>query len=343
MNAGIIIATREPIDTKNYTSGQEFFLYMLTRILPRYSIHVKIMDVNELMESSKRHSCDFMHLYYLGFKDILTLRKLYKDTKMVYHVYHVEDISWTRAHELSWKAFLLSIQPLIYAYLATSSSIYSWLRSRAFMSRSVLVEPYYECACGFFHSQNYVNMVFEKFYNHEIRILYIGRLNPYRSPPHMLMEIAKGVSKKTERPVRLTIVTKTESFPYMMTRKHNNLTVDLINRRIDDEEKCYLYRKSQFFIYLTPWGNVAMNPPITILEAVYHGVIPIVSETLSKDIKVPDTLIANSLEEAVEKIILLYNSSNKEKALHSIIASLKKVFKGFYNEDRFINSFKSFI
>uniref|UniRef100_A0A7J3YU25 Glycosyltransferase n=1 Tax=Ignisphaera aggregans TaxID=334771 RepID=A0A7J3YU25_9CREN len=341
MNTSLIIVTKGPVDIKNYISGQEFFLYMLVKVLPRYGIDVKIIDVDELIESREYYTCNLMHLYYLGFKNILTLKKLYKNIKMIYHVYHVEDVSWTRTHEFSWKAFLLGIQPLIYAYLATSKSVYSWLKSRVFLARSILVEPYYECSCRVFHSHSYINMVHEKFHDHEIRLLYVGRLNPYRSPPHMLLEIAKGVSKKTKRSVRLVIVTKSGRFPDTMMLKYNNLTVNLINRRIDDREKCDLYRKSQFFIYLTPRGNVAMNPPITILEAVYHGVIPIVSEILSKDVEVPNVLMANSLEEAVNKITLLYTSlSKKEEALHSIIASLRKAFKGFYDEDRFINAFK---
>jgi glycosyltransferase involved in cell wall biosynthesis len=340
MSTGIIIATREPVDIENYTSGQEYFLYTLTSILPRYGIRVKIMDVNEVIESRKRYSCDFMHLYYLGFKDIVMLRKLYRDTKMIYHVYHVEDVSWTKAHELSWKAFLLSIQPLVYAYLATSTSVYMWLKSKAFLARSVLVEPYYKCSCRVFHSHGYLDVVRGKFQNHEIRMLYVGRLNPYRSPPHMLLQAAKSIGKKTKKAVRLVIVTKSENLPKTKTSKYNNLTVDIINRRISDEEKCELYRESHFFIYLTPWGNVAMNPPITILESVYHGAIPIVSETISKDLKIPGVFMANNVEEAIDKIVLLYN--NLGKAFHSIL-TLKKVFEGFYDENRFINAFKCLV
>jgi hypothetical protein len=340
MSAGIIVTAREPVDIENYTSGQEFFLYMLTRILPRYGIHVKVMDINELVESCKRYSCDFMHLYYLGFKDVVRLRKLYRDTKMIYHVYHVEDVSWTKTHELSWKAFLLSMQLLVYAYLATSKSVHMWLKSKAFLAGSVLVEPYYRCSCEVFHSHGYLDVVHEKFHGHEIGMLYVGRLNPYRSPPHMLLQVAKGVGKKTKKAVRLVIVTKSKNLPKSKTFKCNNLTVDIINGRICDEEKCELYRKSQFFIYLTPWGNVAMNPPITILEAVYHGVIPLVSETISKDLKIPSVFMANNVKEAVDKIALLYGEL--EKAFQGIV-TLKRMFEGFYDEDRFVNAFKCLV
>ena len=343
MNTSLIIVTKDPIDVQNYISGQEYFLYMLKKVLPKYGIDVKIADVYGLARNCE-YDTDVhspLHLYYLGFKDIIMLKKLCGSARLIYHVYHVEDVSWTKVHELSWKAFILSIQPLIHAYLATSRSIRSWLRSRAFMVKSILVEPYYECSCGLFHSRNHVNMVLEKFHTREIRMLYIGRLNPYRSPPHVLVKIARGVNKETGRPVRLIIATKTRSSFPTRTRECDDLTVEVINRRIDDEEKCYLYKKSHFFLYLTPRGNVAMNPPITVLEAVYHGVIPIVSGILSKDIEVPNMLMVNSLKEAVDKIaVLCTRSSKKEEALHNIIASLRKAFKGFYDEDRFINAFK---
>jgi glycosyltransferase involved in cell wall biosynthesis len=343
MKTSIIIVTRENIDIKNYTSGQEFFLYMLMNILSKYGIHVKITDVKELMKNHERYICNSMHLYYLGFKDIIMLKRLYKDAEMIYHVYHVEDVSWTRTHELSWKAFLLSIQPLISTYLVTSKSVYTWLKSRAFLAKSILIEPYYECSCEVFHSNSYIDMVCEKFHDNEIRMLYVGRLNPYRSPPHMLLEIANDVSKKVKKSVRLVIVTTSENLPEATALKYNNLlTVEIINRRVDDKEKCELYRKSQFFIYLTPWGNVAMNPPITILEAVYHGVIPIVSETISKDLKIPNTFIANNVEEATNKIITLSLCNSSEKVLRDILI-LKKAFEGFYNENRFINAFKCLI
>jgi len=342
MNTSVIIVTRGTIDIKSYTSGQEFFIYMLMNILPKYGIHVKITDIKELIKNREHYICNSMHLYYLGFKDITMLKRLYKDAEMIYHVYHIEDVTWTRTRELSWKAFLLSIQPLVSTYLATSKSVYAWLKSRAFLARSVLVEPYYECPCKVFHSNSYIDMVCEKFHDNEIRMLYLGRVNPYRSPPHMLLEIANNVSKKVKKSVRLVIVTASEKFPEATVFKYSNLTVEIINRRVNDKEKCELYRRSQFFIYLTPWGNVAMNPPITILEAVYHGVIPIVSGTVSKDLKIPNIFIANSVKEATNKIITLSLYHSSEKVLRDILI-LKKAFEGFYNENRFINAFKRLI
>jgi hypothetical protein len=340
MNTDIIIVTKYPVDVRNYISGQEFFLYMLMKVLTRHGIHIKIIDINKLIKSYEYCSYNFIHLYYLGFKDIVKLRKLCRKSNMIYHVYHVEDVSWTRMHEFSWKAFLLSIQPLIYAYLATSKSVYTWLRLRAFLARSILIEPYYECPCKTFHSHNYIDIIREKLHDNEIKMLYVGRLNPFRSPPRILLEIAKGVSKKAKKPVRLIIVTKLENLSNINTLKYNNLTINIINRRINDEEKCELYRRSQFFIYFAPWGNVAMNPPITILEAVYHGTIPIVSETISEDLKIPDVFIANSVKEAIDKITLLLH--NTSKVVHNIIF-LKKIFESFYGEDRFIDAFKRLV
>jgi len=335
-----VIVTKDLIDVENYISGQEFFLNMLIRVLLKHGINLEITSMDKLIKSRECHISNSMHLYYTGFKDILMIRKICKDVRIVYHVYHIEDVSWRKLHELSWKVFLITIQPLIHAYLATSKNIYKWLKHKTFLAKSILVEPYYECSCNTFHSSKYIDAIYEKHHDHEVKILYIGRLSPYRSPPQMLLEVARGINKKLRRPVELTIVTKSKNLPTRITLKSIDLKVNLINERIEDHERCELYRKSHFFIYFAPWGNVAMNPPITVLEAVYHGVIPIVSRNLLKDLEIPTIFVADSVEEISNKIKLLYY--DLERTLRYIMI-LKKLFKRFFDETRFFRALKSVI
>ncbi len=331
----LAVVLRDLIDVEHYISGQEYYLYTLLKVLPKFGIKVDLLSVEQLLSTDGvLDNYDSLHLYYLGFKDVIKIKKVFKKSKLVYQVYHVEDVTWTKVHELSWKAFLLSIRPLVNQYLATSRSVCSWIKSRIVGSSCVLAEPYYECNCRSFY--RLAEIVFEKFYDNEIRLLYIGRLSPYRSPPMSLLTIAKNVSLSTERRVKLTIVSKLSSKKRIFRYNSGNVVVNFIDGRISDVEKCKLYRESHFFIYLAR-GNVAMNPPITLLEAIYHGTIPIASSWVLRDIDLPPKLIANDESEAIDKIIDLWNN---QKSLAYVLAYLKKSLRRFYDVYRFVEAIK---
>jgi glycosyltransferase involved in cell wall biosynthesis len=178
--------------------------------------------------------------------------------------------------------------------------------------------------------------VAKKFPDEEVRLLYIGRLSPYRSPPSKLLEIARGVARRVRRRVRLTVVSKTALKKGLLRYSGSDVTLEFINDRIDDNEKCKLYRESHFFIYLAR-GNVAMNPPITLLESVYHGAIPIVSSWVLNDIEVPLDLVADSVEEAIDRITSLWNDPER---IDKVTGHLQKSFRRFYDVSRFVEAIR---
>ena len=332
----IAIVTREPVNINNYVSGQEYYLYTLAKVLLRFNLKVNFLTINQLLRRAT--SCDeyySYHLYYLSFKDVIRLKKIVKNSKLVYHVYHVEDATWSKTHELSWKTFLVSLQLLVDMYLITARSVYLWLQHRAPLAQHLLIEPYYECNCNSFHE--FMRITTKKFSEaEEIRLLYVGRLSQYRSPPSVLLTIARGVAKKLRKHVKLTIVSKITPKKRLYKYSSENVTLYFIDDRVNDSEKCRFYRESHFFIYLSR-GNVAMNPPITLLESVYHGTLPIVSSQVLNDIKVPLELVADSVNEAINRIIALW--SNLEH-LDKVIRYLKKSFERFYDVHRFVEAIK---
>jgi len=333
----IAIVTREPVDVSSYISGQEYYLHTLAKVLPRFNIKVEFLTISQLLRHTVSYDrYDSYHLYYLSLRDVIRLREIVKNSKLVYHVYHVEDVTWSKTHELSWKTFLVSLQFLVDMYLATARSVYLWLRHRAPLAQCLLIEPYYECQCDSFHE--YAKIITEKFSGaeREIRLLYIGRFSQYRSPPSALLTIARGVAKRLRKHVKLTIVSKVTSRKKLYKYGNDIVTLYFIDERIGDDERCKLYRESHFFIYLSR-GNVAMNPPITLLESVYHGTIPIVSSQVLSDLEVPLELVADSVNEAIKRIIALW--SNLER-LDEVIRYLKKFFKRFYDVHRFVEAIK---
>ena len=332
----IAIVTREPVNINNYVSGQEYYLYTLAKVLLRFNLKVDFLTINQLLRrATSCNGYDSYHLYYLSFKDVIRLRKIVKNSKLVYHVYHVEDATWSKTHELSWKTFLVSLQFLVDVYLTTARSVYLWLRHKAPLAQHLLIEPYYECICNSFHE--FMNITIKKFSeSEEIRLLYVGRLSQYRSPPSALLIIAKNIASRTGKRVKLTIVSKLSSKERVFRYNSGNVIVDFIDGRISDGEKCKLYRESHFFIYLAK-GNVAMNPPITLLEAVYHGTIPIAPSWVLRDIDLPPELIANDGSEAISRIVNLWN--NQERLAY-VVAYIKKSFGRFYDVHRFVETIR---
>jgi len=331
----IAVVTKEPVDIYRYTSGQEYYLYTLAKVLPRSGLRISFLTIDQLLTDIRDcNEYSSFHSYYLSFRDVVRLRKIVKDSRLVYHVYHVEDVTWTKTRELSWKAFLVSLRPLVDMYLATARSVYSWLKCRVPQANCMLVEPYYECSCNSFH--RLAHIVAEKFSSKEIKLLYIGRLSRYRSPPSTLLAIAKSIALRTRKHIELTIVSKITSKKKSVKYDSGDVVLHLIDDRIDDNEKCELYRESHFFIYLSR-GNVAMNPPITLLESVYHGAIPIVSSWILRDIEVPSRLVADNVAEAINRIISLWTSSEH---LDKVVKRLEESFKGFYDVYRFIKAIK---
>jgi len=330
----IAVITKEPVNISNYVSGQEYYLYTLARVLPRFGLRVNFLTVDRLLMHARSYDeYDSYHLYYLGFKDVVRIRRIIGNSKLVYHVYHVKDVTWTKTHELSWKVFLASLQFLIDMYLATARSVYLWLWRKVPLAGRLLVEPYYECSCNSFHGL--MHIVAEKFSEErEVKLFYVGRLNRYRSPPSVLLAIAKGIAERIRKRVKLTIVSKITPRKRSYKYDSGDVTLYFIDDKVSDDEKCRLYKESHFFVYLSR-GNVAMNPPVTLLESVYHGTIPIVSSWILNDIEVPPELIADSVDAAIDKITSLWSDPER---MDKVVGQIQKSFRRFYDVFRFIEA-----
>ncbi|RLE50001.1 MAG: hypothetical protein DRJ33_07760, partial [Candidatus Methanomethylicota archaeon] len=96
------------------------------------------------------------------------------------------------------------------------------------------------------------------------------------------------------------------------------------------------YRDAHFFIYV-PWGNVAMNPPITLIEAVYHLAVPIVTYCVTKDLKFPAVNVV-ARPEALPMTV----KELSELIVHGDYPweELVRNFSRFYDTQRFLKQLK---
>ena len=336
MARSIGIVVRDYVNFNNYLSGQEFFVYMLIRKLKSFGFNVEVVLLDELLKGEKRY--DVLHLYYLRFRDVMSVRRFFREALLVYHVYHVDDITWSRLHSFSWKCFLASLQFIVDRYLATGTSVYRWLRRRVFLSDCVLVEPYYECSCRSFSS--FFRIVEKKFSEIDrLELLYLGRLNPWRFPLRDIVKVFTRLSNKIDLDVRLKVVSKLGISVRKLVVRRGRVTVEFVNERVSEQDKCRLYREAHFFLYPAK-GNVAMNPPITLLEAVYHGCLPIVTPYVLVDLKVPRQLVVEKISDMPAKIYTLLTDKN---LLWCAVRELYRGFKVYYDELRFVNALKQVI
>jgi len=331
MSLYITVVTGTKVNLINPSFGQDYYLRMLVCYLtePRYK--VRIIEVKEFINQVRNNklkikSKDYIHLFYIDLKSLIRVRRLCKDSKIIYHVYHLDDASWSRSHMMKWNIFLWLINPYVDAYLTTSISLARKLYRRGL--RTVLVEPYYSCNCGYFS----LNSGLRKFYElpNEVRLLYIGRLHDKRFPLCKVVTALKNYANLFNQQLKLIVVSKSLSNNKII--KYGNLTVVLQNRYLSNSEKCKMYANSHFFLYI-PRGNVAMNPPITLLESIYHMAIPIVTPYILKDVKLPKLNVIENVKDLPYKVSELCDAIiNGRYPLKELVSS----FSRFYNKKRFI-------
>jgi len=202
----------------------------------------------------------------------------------------------------------------------------------------VLVEPYYECSCRSFSS--FFRIVEKKFSEIDrLELLYLGRLNPWRFPLRDIVKVFTRLSNKIDLDVRLKVVSRLGISVRKLVVRRGRVTVEFVNERVSEQDKCRLYREAHFFLYPAK-GNVAMNPPITLLEAVYHGCLPIVTPHVLVDLKVPRQLVVEKISDMPAKIYTLLTDKN---LLWCVVRELYRGFKVYYDELRFVNALKQVI
>lgn len=335
-----IIVTGSKPRLDEFTSGQEYYLRTMISVLEEMGYSVEILSKQEL---SSRHLSEggYIHFYYAPLKTIAQSRLTNMKASTCFHVYHLEDITWSTTTSLKWKVTVLLAQHLIDKYLVTSRRLLERLeRLRINKDKIVKIEPFYSCRCKSF--TNIESLVEKRIQNisleRPLRILYLGRYNPKRVPLAPLTTALKEYCEQYGKKARLKIVTRSDGVSNTRRAMSESFTVEVANEYLGEEEKCNLYREADFFLYV-PKGNVAMNPPISILEAVYHGAIPIVTPPVLEDLDLLKELVVKNVYEIPSVIQTLCENVGVQEKVKSSLAG----FGYFYSKSRYTASLKTLI
>jgi len=307
-------------------------------VLEEIGYPIKILSQQEL---SDRHlsEVEHIHFYYAPLKIIAKSRLTNLKASTCFHVYHLEDVTWSTATRLKWKVAVLLAQHMIDKYLVTSKGLQEKLERLGINEDKIVkIEPFYSCCCKSF--TNIESLVEERIRGissgRPLRFLYLGRYNPKRIPLVALTTALKGYCQQYGKKARLKIVTRSNEVCDTKRVMGGNFTVEVINEYLSEEKKCDLYREADFFLYVSK-ENVAMNPPITLLEAIYHGAIPIVAPSVLKDLDVPKELVVENASDAPFVIQELCKRGEVQEKVKSSLAG----FGYFYDKSRYVTSLRT--
>ncbi|MCW4030149.1 MAG: glycosyltransferase family 4 protein [Candidatus Bathyarchaeota archaeon] len=121
-------------------------------------------------------------------------------------------------------------------------------------------------------------------------ILYIGNLTRQRFPQDRVLSILKGLRKegvafslRVFSPPGLVNKQYASSICNQAQRLGLGNLIKVENRNLTDEEKRLVYNASDLFLFMGLDGSFAVEPPLTVLEAMSCGLPVVASSVLSVD------------------------------------------------------------
>lgn len=338
-NDFIFVAGKKP-RLEGHTSGQEYYLRTMISVLEEIGYEVKMISRQDL-SSLQLRDARYIHVYYAPLMAIVKLRLTNRKASTCFHVYHVEDQTWSAVENLRWKLAILLSRHFINNYLVASRSVSRRLEKLSIRnSKIVKIEPFYSCKCDSFNKfetlfQERIKRILSE---RSLRFLLLGRFSSERVPLLPLIKTFKDYSKQYKTRIYLRIITCSSGVTSMRRTIGKDFTVEIENKYLVDEEKCNVYRETDFFLHV-PQGNVAMNPPITILEAVYHGAIPFVTPSVLNDLDLPREVSVKSVQEIPFVLQeLAENKSMQEKVKRSLAG-----FSYYYDKSRYVDSLETLV
>jgi len=205
-------------------------------------------------------------------------------------------------------------------------------------SKLHLIEPYYYCQ---YCDPSHMNLK-GKFRDleSEVRLVYIGSISPVRVPlKNILRELKKLNKLKVSFKLYSTRIVPDEPITKDLNYRKGNVEISIIPKKLSEAEKHEVLSSSHFFLF-TPNGNVTMNPSMSLLEAVYHLAVPIVSDKLSGSEYLPKVNVVKNTNQIASRIIQTRELLMKD---NYPLEALLNSFSRFYNEKRFLHQVKNLI
>jgi hypothetical protein len=165
---------------------------------------------------------------------------------------------------LRWSLGRLLWQPVLEEYIATSPHVASGLTKQGVFRRIYLIPPTYFCEnCDANQHTSKLEQL-RRSLPSTVHAIYIGKIRRQRFP---LADVMNRLRSDPRRIYELDIYTATpiEERSY----KIDNVRINIHRRILSEAQKCDVLSRSHLFV--APKLGTTMDPPLSVLEARYHG------------------------------------------------------------------------
>ena len=271
----VLLLSNRNIAARPFLYGEDYYMHTLMSKFAELGVSVHIItehkrNTNSIEAKFRTKSIDEMNdkntlviLHNTSPYHVCKMR-ISKRTKVLVPIYFIGHKAFPIHSRLKGIMGLLLWQPLVDEYLVSSLSLAQGLKRLGIIKKINVVRPEYSCSyCD--HNEN-----MDKGFNLKrhlpkvVNMVYIGSMSEKRFP---LKSLVDGLKRDMERQYKLRIYTASQ-VPGASYHE-GNVEIRILPRRLTNEEKCEILRKSHVFIAPTP--GTTMNPSISVIEARFHG------------------------------------------------------------------------
>jgi len=326
---------------KNPISGQDFYLRRVIAFMRESGFKILVVRPHDIKVFSDKMSDEYdlnFHMHYVNFSSIASSKILHPKATHLLYVYQLDDPTWSRYEKHRYRAFLrlTTISKLIDCYVTPSHDLSKEL-SRIVGSGNVkTLEPYHPCDEAF--RDLLIDEKVRYLESRRLNVLYVGRINRFRVDLASAIRVLKSLVAKGFY-VKFRIISMKEMGLPVQYRAFgsNKLDVELIGKRLTENEKAEIYAQSHILLF-TSKGYSAMRPPLSIIESVCYGVVPIISPSITEFAFIDDIVVKRledkTLMKKIEYIVDAFKIINNK-----VFTS----FKHFYSKERFLQQLLSIL
>lgn len=190
--------------------------------------------------------------------------KIKKKARIILPVYFLWNRTCTSLDNLRTALGPIFWQIAVDEYLVPSPSVAESLRRMGIFRKLTILPPHY--LCPYCKREEHVKKkeLLERALPSVVKIVYIGSLIPKR---FSLSKVLKTLNRDVDRKYKLAIYTfsQIEEQTFCTGNVETRITCGVL----DEREKCRILSDSHVFI--APAKHTTMEPPISVIEAEYHG------------------------------------------------------------------------
>lgn len=265
----VLILSNKPFSTKPLLYGEDYYINSIvdTSIktglqvdvyICKDGINAEIKRIAKIIESKTTvilHNVSPLYLFKV---------KLKKKIRVILPIYFLSNRVCSMIDNFRNTIGPFFMQSIVDEYLACSITTLHNLRKLGICKKLTFLPPHYCCPYCKRKAHAEKRRILQKSLPKYVNLVYIGSLKPKRFP---IEKIVTNLSQDVDRKYTLTIYSSSQI--KVSNCNYRNIEIKFIQRILDEREKCKILSESDVFI--SPAKNTTMQPPLSVIEAEYHG------------------------------------------------------------------------